>query len=66
MKIHKMDAWIDENDTIARMMRSTSRGFAAEFQKNEKPLERMHRAYLTSLIAVLAEAILLVVDLAGR
>ena len=61
-----MDARIDNGDTIAAMLRDTSMGIHRDRVTNQKKLDGMHLAYLLSLLAVLAETRLLLVDLARR
>lgn len=61
-----MDQRIDAGATISDLMRASSDGLMASHAKNEKVLRHMHRAYLASVLAVMAEAAVLILDLARR
>lgn len=62
----QMDERIDEGDLIGTMVRDTSLALHRDYEANHRVLMRLHRAYLLSLLAVLAEVGLLVADLARR
>lgn len=66
LNVEQMDNRIDEGDALGTMMRDTSLALHRDHEGNQRVLKRLHRAYLLSLIAVLAEVGLLLTDLARR
>lgn len=61
-----MDERIEHGDSISTMMRSASHGLVRAHATNERTFTWMHRAYLLSVLTLLAEACVLIVDLSRR
>lgn len=66
LDVEQMDSRIGDGDAISVMMRDTSLALHRDHETNQHVLKRLHRAYLVSLLAVLAEVGLLLTDLARR
>jgi hypothetical protein len=66
LDIEQMDSRIDEGDGIGTMMRNTSHALHRDRKTNQRVLNRLHTAYVLSLLFVLIELCLLLVDLARR
>lgn len=66
LDVKTLDDRIDEGHDIARMMRDTSLGLVKDHGTNQRRLNRLHNAYVVSLVAVQAEVGLLLLDLVRR
>ena len=61
-----MDHRIEAGDTISIMMRAASAGLMNSHATNQHVLNRMQRAYLASVLLLLGEVAVLILDLARR
>lgn len=66
LNVEEMDNRIDAGDAIGQMLRDTSLALHRDHETNQRVLTLLHRAYVFSLMAVLAEVGLLLTDLARR
>jgi len=61
-----MDQRIDAGTPISELMRATADGLVESHATNKRVLDRMHRAYFASILALLVEAAAVIIDLARR
>lgn len=66
LEVTGMDNRIDAGESLSQMTRNTSLGLADAHKANKKSLGRLHTSYSVGLFALVAEVVVLLVDLTRR